>query len=190
MAWRIEEQVVRGEIDNRVRGRVTGRIWFAGREEPVELELEGNCRRDLAGRRLEFTNPDPQPGLPAGFAAKQTGAAGDITAARKAKVPKIPLDQIGEHYRTHRPFPWHLGNALYLEWFSARNGHVVIESAGYQLTSAGDAAWEMTPEEEHAQGRANAEAMREFLQRLTGTISHDETDDPRGQDGANGKRKK
>jgi hypothetical protein len=35
MAWRIEQSVVRGEIDNRVRGRVTGRLWLAGRPEPV-----------------------------------------------------------------------------------------------------------------------------------------------------------
>ena len=62
MAWRIDGAVVRGELDNRVRGRVTGRIWFAGRAEPVVLELEGNCWRDLAGRRLEFTNPQPKPG--------------------------------------------------------------------------------------------------------------------------------
>ena len=29
MAWRIDRHVVRGEIDNRTRGRVTGLIWFA-----------------------------------------------------------------------------------------------------------------------------------------------------------------
>ena len=48
------EHCVRGEIDNRVRGRVTGRIWFAGRTEPVELNLTGNGWRDLAGRQLEW----------------------------------------------------------------------------------------------------------------------------------------
>ena len=48
MAWRIDKAVVRGELDNRVRGRVTGRIWFVERAEPVVLELQGNCWRDLA----------------------------------------------------------------------------------------------------------------------------------------------
>ena len=57
MAWRIDESVIRGEIDNRTRDRVTGRIWFEGRAEPVELNLTGNAWRDLAGRRLEFVNP-------------------------------------------------------------------------------------------------------------------------------------
>lgn len=60
MAWRIDEQVIRGEIDNRARGRVVGRIWLSGRTEPVELDLAGNCWRDLAGRRLEFANPEPK----------------------------------------------------------------------------------------------------------------------------------
>ena len=35
MAWRIHEQILRGEIDNRTRGRVTGRVWLAG------IELQG-----------------------------------------------------------------------------------------------------------------------------------------------------
>eukprot|EP01031_Cornospumella_fuschlensis_P019204 gene19204-23528_t len=34
MAWRIDQSVIRGEIDNRTRDRVTGRIWFEGRADP------------------------------------------------------------------------------------------------------------------------------------------------------------
>jgi hypothetical protein len=166
MAWRIEESVIRGELDNRGRGRVTGRIWLAGRAEPVELALTGNCWRDLAGRRLEFINPEPKPGVPESFAARQEGAAGDITASRKVKVPDVPLDQIGEYYAQKKPFPWHWGNSLYLEWFSASNGRVVIESAGYELKMAGEPAWEMAPEEEETQRRANGEALTGFMARL------------------------
>ena len=121
MAWRIDEHVLRGEIDNRTRGRVTGRVWFSGRAEPMELDLAGNAWRDLAGRRLEFVNPAPKPGLAASFAARQHGTTGDITASRKVKVPDIPLDQIGEYYAAHKPWPWHWGNSLYLEWFSDAN---------------------------------------------------------------------
>lgn len=174
MAWRIEETVIRGEIDNRVRGRVTGRLWFAGRAEPVELDLAGNCWRDLAGRRLEFANPEPQPGDLGSFAVRQSGSAGDITASRKVKVPDIPLEQIGEYYAAKKPFPWHWGNSLYLEWFSETNGRVVIESAGYQLKIVGEPAWEMTPEEEEAQRRANGEAMTGFMEQLAGTTADDE----------------
>ncbi len=173
VAWRIEEFLLRGEIDNRLRGRVTGRLWFAGRPAPVELELAGDAWRDLAGRRLAFRNPRPKPGLPASFAAQQAGAVGDITASRKVKVPDIPLEQIGEYYAARKPFPWHWGNSLYLEWFSEANGRVVIESADYELTIEGDATWEMTPEEEEQQRRANHDAVMQFMERLGGAVARE-----------------
>jgi len=180
MAWRIDEAVIRGEIDNRTRGYVTGRIWFVGRAGPMELKLEGNCWRDLAGRRLEFTNPEPKPGDLDGLTTRQEGTAGDITASRKVKVPDIPMDQIGEYYAARKPFPWHWGNSLYLEWFSTRNGRVMIESACYDLKIIGEPAWEMTPEEEEAQRRANGEAMTGFTERLGeaaagGSEAHEDT---------------
>lgn len=167
MAWRIDEYVIRGEIDNRIRDRVTGRIWFEGRAEPVELDLAGNAWRDLAGRRLEFTNPQPKPGEDLDrLATKQTGAIGDCTASRKVKVPDIPMNQIGEYYAAKKKWTWHWGNSLYLEWFSLRNGRVVIESVDYQLVVSPDVAWEMSPAEEEQQRRANAEAMSGFMKQL------------------------
>ena len=57
MAFRIHDSVVRGEIDNRVKGSVRGKIWVEGRAEPVTLELKGNAWPDLAGCLLTFTNP-------------------------------------------------------------------------------------------------------------------------------------
>ncbi|MSU48915.1 MAG: hypothetical protein EXS37_07485 [Opitutus sp.] len=166
MAWRIEEYVVRGEIDNRTRGRVRVRIWLVGLETPVELDLAGNAWRDLAGRRLEFVNPEPKPGDLHGIAVRQRGVIGDCTASRKVKVPEIPLDQIEEYYESGKTFPWHWGNSLYLEWFSASNGRVVIESAIFQLTVAADVTWEMSAAGEERQRRENSEAMKAFMQQL------------------------
>lgn len=181
MAWRIDEAVIRGELDNRTRGRVTGRIWFSGREEPVELELTGNCWSDLAGRRLEFSNPDPQPGDVEKLAARQKGSVGDITASRKVKVPDIPLDQVGEYYAAKKPFPWHWANALYLEWYSERNGRVVIETASFDLKVVGDEpTWEMSEAEEEQQRQTNGAAMTDFMERLaeaTGTQDLEVVDD-------------
>ncbi|HXT12255.1 MAG TPA: hypothetical protein VN873_11890 [Candidatus Angelobacter sp.] len=57
MAFRIHDSVVRGEIDNREKGIVRGKIWVMGREEPVTLELKGNAWPDLAGCLLKFNNP-------------------------------------------------------------------------------------------------------------------------------------
>src|SRR4051794_23173438 len=98
MAWRIDEYVIKGEIDNRVRGRVTGTLWFAGRREHVKLSLTGNAWRDLAGRKLEFVNPAPKRGLDHRFCTLQSGQVGDLTASRKVRVPEIPLNQIGDYY--------------------------------------------------------------------------------------------
>lgn len=162
----LDEHVVRGEIDNRTRGRTTGRIWLAGRAEPVELALTGDCWRDLAGRRLEFVNPEPKPGLPESFAVRQVGAVGDITASRKVKVPDFPLEDMHLYYKTGRELPWHWGNSLHLEWFSQRNGRVVIETASFELKIVGEPAWEMTGAEEVTQRCANGEAMGGFMQRL------------------------
>lgn len=166
MAWRIDEQVVRGEINNRIRGQVTVRLWLAGCDGLVALTLQGNCWRDLAGRKLEFTNPEPRPGGIDACSIAPTGVTGDITASRKVKVPDIPLDKIGEYYAAKKPFPWHWGNSLYFEWFSETNGRMVIESASYELKIVGEAAWEMTEAEEAAQQKANGVALTGFLNQL------------------------
>ena len=186
MAWRIDESVIRGEIDNRTRDRVTGRIWFVGRVEPVELDLAGNAWRDLAGRRLEFVNPDPQPGDLKGLAVRQSGVIGDCTASRKVKVPEVSREEFMRLYEERKPFPWHWGNSLYLEWFSTPNGRVVIESASYRLTVAPDITWEMSEAEEESQRRANAEAMGNFFGRAAEALAQEagNGDAPAGKDSA------
>lgn len=169
VAWRIDETLIRGEVDNRVRGRVTGRLWFAGRDEPVTLELAGNAWRDVAGHVLRFTNPAPKPptrGALDSFAAEQRGAVGDITASRKVKVPDCSMDELMEYLAAKRPFPWHWGNSLYLEWHGEFNGRVVIESATYQLEIDPEPTWIMSELEEMEQRRANGRAMVEFMDRL------------------------
>jgi hypothetical protein len=173
MAWRIDEFLVRGEIDNRARGRVTGSLWFTGRAEAVELDLAGNAWRDVAGRRLIFVNPQPKPGILEGLRGRQSGVVGDITASRKVRVPEIPLEQIGEYYAARKPFPWHWGNSLYLEWFSVANGRVVIESAAYELSVVGETAWEMNVDEERIQQQANGEAMARFMERLGKAVAEE-----------------
>lgn len=173
MAWRIDEAVIRGEIDNRTRGRVTGRLWLHGRDEPLLLDLAGDCHRDLAGRQLEFVNPRPQPADLAKLATAQRGRAGDITASRKVRVPDIPLDQIGEYLAARKPIPSHWGNALYLEWFGDRNGRVVLETADFDLRIVGEPAWEMTEAEETRQREAAATSMEDFLEGLGEAVTED-----------------
>lgn len=95
MAWRIQNSVVRGEIENRVKGIVRGQIWIEGRAEPVVLELKGNARPDLAGCLLTFTNPQrpsPDPRL-VSLHPVQCGTIGNLTASRKVRVFDAPLAQ-------------------------------------------------------------------------------------------------
>ena len=57
MAFRIHDSVERGEIDNRVKGIVRGKVWVKGCAKALTLELQGNAHPDLAGCLLKFKNP-------------------------------------------------------------------------------------------------------------------------------------
>jgi hypothetical protein len=81
-------------------------------------------------------------------------------------VPDVSSEELTRLLQAGRRFPWHWGNSLYLEWFSEANGRVVVESASYQITLVGEAAWEMTEAEEAAQCEANAQALRNFMHQL------------------------
>jgi hypothetical protein len=166
MAWRIADNVVRGEIDNRTPGRVDGKVWLAGRHEPLVLELTGNCHKDLAGCKLLFSNPAPKPDTGVSLAVDQSGAAGDMTAARKVRVIEN-FEYLA--MKKGKKFPEHMANCLYLEWFSHLNGRVVIESTEYEI-SVSEPVWRLCPDEEVRQHEANAEAMRSFMERAAGAL--------------------
>jgi hypothetical protein len=165
MAYRIEPYVVRGELDNRVRGRVTGRIWLGGIESPLELELEGDAHPDLAGRVLTFARRDPAD-QGARLATVQRGEAGDLTASRKGRVLDVPVERAMEMSRSGQRPPEHLANVLYLEWFSEANGRVVIEATDFEL-SVSEPAWQPSPGEEAALRERAAGAFTRYVERLT-----------------------
>lgn len=171
MAFRIHESVVRGEIDNREKGIVRGKVWVEGRVAPVILELKGNAHPDLAGCLLTFNNPHrriPHPHLDA-LQPAQHGTVGDLTASRKVRVFDIPLEDALAMLRRKEEPPEHMANSLYLEWFSEENGRVVIESADYQI-SISSPQWRLTPEEDEQRARDAANGMSRFMQKLTDAI--------------------
>jgi hypothetical protein len=176
MAWRIADNIVRGEIDNRTPGLVQGKIWLAGIEVPLTIKLIGKGHKDLAGCKLTFSNPAPKvdPGLT--LKADQTGTVGDMTAARKVRV----IDNLDyEALTDNQPFSEHMANLLYLEWFSDTNGRIVIESTDYEI-EIGEPVWRLSPEDESRQLEANAEAMQSFMDQIT------ESFDPREEAAYNG----
>jgi hypothetical protein len=146
MAWRLHEHILWGKIDNRARGCVTGEIWLAGIDQPLVLELTGDCAPDVAGCELSFENPNPIPMSTKPPAPQQRGPVGDITAARKVRVFDVPIEDALAMCRRGETPPDHTANSLYLEWFSERSGRVVIESADYRLQIS-EPAWRYTREE-------------------------------------------
>ena len=70
----------------------------------------------------------------------------------------------GEHV------PEHMANCLYIEWFSAQNGRVVIESTDYELTISAP-EWRLTPAEEEQRAKDAANGMNWFMQKLTEAIA-------------------
>lgn len=167
MAFRIHESVVRGEIDNRVKGIVRGRIWVCDRREPVMLELTGNAHADLAGSLLTFENPHPAVAHKhlGDLQPVQKGTIGDLTASRKVRVFDIPFEEAYAMIKRGEKPPEHMANSLYLEWFSETNGRVVVESADYRL-SISPPEWRLTPEEDAARAQEAASGFSWFMQKL------------------------
>ena len=167
MAWRIDEHVVRGEISNEEKGKVTGLLWFHGLEEPVRLELEGNAAPDLAGCRLTFENLGetfaPRSDITLGPVIR--GAAGELTAARKVREFELPLEVSLAMKRRGEEAPEFKANCLYLEWFGPAGGRVVLESVRYRLTVS-PPVWRMTEAEDQARRHQAAGALDRFLKQF------------------------
>jgi hypothetical protein len=163
MAWRIEDTVAHGEIDNTVEGHTTGRIWLEGRDEPLILSLNGDCWRDLAGTRLQFENPSPKSApTTEALDMDQSGIIGDMTASKRNKVPTVSEEEFHHLYQNRQDIPHEWQNTLYLEWFSEINGRVVIETAKFHLIISPH-EWEMDEDAEDAQKLANLNSMRDFM---------------------------
>ncbi|MHA3771942.1 hypothetical protein ACXR0O_10440 [Verrucomicrobiota bacterium sgz303538] len=176
MAWRLQEHVIRGEIDNRIRGRLTGHIWLAGVEQPLVLDLEGNCSADLAGCFLTFENRAPVPLENQPPVARQRGRVGEITASRKVRVPDVPIEEFLRLRKAGLPAPEHLANSLYIEWFSKLSGRVVIESTDFEL-HVSPPEWRLPPEQGPEQMHETDEDITGFLETPSEAFVENEADE-------------
>lgn len=146
MAWRPSEQLVEGELDNTVLGKVTGWMKFTGLNETVVFDLEGDFHRDIRGAKVrligdgESVNTDEAKKHMEGFSTVQKGKAGDMTAGRE------PVDYVEYGY---------------FEWYSEDNGRCVIELEPTQveLLTQPIPAMESDPVDRKQQ----AENMAQFL---------------------------
>jgi len=177
MAWRIERYVVKGEIQNKEPGIVTGRIWLKGLNQPLELSLTGNCYRDLAGARIIFKNPGPVEGDYTGLDVFQDGVVGDMTASKKVKVPIDPEEDADENGSPS----FRIGNCLYLEWFSDSNGRVLVETTDYKWRVSLP-KWSLSERQESEQREANQQAMFDFMNQLSEMLEPEaEPEPPEGE---------
>ena len=80
----------------------------------------------------------------------------------------IPVEEAYEMLKRKEKPPEHMANSLYLEWFSEKNGRVVIESQDYELTISAP-EWRMTPEENEQRARDAANGLNDFMRKLTGS---------------------
>jgi hypothetical protein len=111
MAWRPSEYLIEGELDNTTPGKVTGWMRFAGLKKKVTFDLNGNFHRDIRGAKIRLRGEGCEDNQEAasymeGFATRQTGEVGDMTAGRSP--------------RDYCAYP-------YYEWYGDDNGRVVVE---------------------------------------------------------------
>ena len=172
MAWRFHEHILRGELDNTVRGHVTGRIWLAGIAGPMTLDLRGDCAPDLAGCTFVFENPNPIPMDGPIPHLEQRGWVGDITASQILKVFDVPVEEALALIHSGKEAPSHLAKALYLEWHSTMNGGITIQTAAFKITVSA-AAWTFTNEEYRASREASGREFIEWSQAEFGWTDED-----------------
>jgi len=167
---------------------VTGRIWLAGRKEPLVLRLRGNCLRDLAGCTVRFTNPRPAPETAlAVLAPEQNGVTGELTGSRKVRQPIVSDLEVLELMEKDQVIPCRIANCLYLEWYSEENGRVVIESTDYTV-GVSVPVWSMSAREESEQLAASQQHFHRFIHAITGDEEPegDEEGDADGEPGGLG----
>jgi hypothetical protein len=156
MAWRPNEYVIKGELDNTTLGKITGFIEFAGIGK-VSFNLKGDFHRDIRGAKIKFVGNGDEANIEEAkqylqcFALRQTGSAGDITAGRE------PADYV--------KYP-------YIEWYGKKNGRVVIELDAAQVEVIGTPIppIECDPIDRKEQGKL----MMNFVLGLAGTIGKSE----------------
>ena len=182
MAIRLEKAVIRGEVSNEIRGHVTGRIWLAGRAEPLILRLRGNCLRDLAGCVLTFENPAPEAMEGVDLVQSlQEGDMGDMTASRKSRLPAVGDDRLVELLEKGETVPVRLANLLFLEWFSGTNGRVVIEASDFRV-EVSEPFWVMDEEQGMEQVAENRKTFHRYLDAITGMDGGEDDEEIFGED--------
>lgn len=157
MFFHLTQLVDHGVIDNRTPGVVALRLWLKGEEHPMEFSLEGDCLRDIAGCKIEFTLGHETPAnldaliealpLRNKVGVAFPGITGDITASNRIKIDKNKRD---------------IFNSLYLEWFVDECGAFIIDSHLFEF-SISLPSWVMDSCDEQVQIMTNQQVLRDYV---------------------------
>jgi hypothetical protein len=183
MAWRPDHFVIAGELDNTLFGWTIGWLELSGFEFRLQLKLAGNCHPDLAGWKFRIQRIDPE--LPpklndddnyddednkktvhSTIYSDQSGHVGDITADQMIKQFDMTDDEIVRRLMAGEKPTFTLQKCFYLEWFSNRNGRVVIQSTRLAVERLGVRAFELSDEQWKEQLRENSAEMHHFMNQL------------------------
>ena len=135
MAYRLDDLVISGELINTTNYSTHGWLRLRGQEQPLSLQLTGNCHPDLMGKHIRFEARDAGKREAhdddidfdiSGIAWQQVGPTGDMTADRKVKVSDYSPEEMYERSKLGEPPPFEWKRCLHLEWFS-QNGRVMLE---------------------------------------------------------------
>lgn len=154
---RLNNAVIRGEIDNTRRGIVSAKFWLFGKEKPLEIKLEGDCLRDLAGCHFQFkNNPVEQfQKVELDWSKVENGFVGDITASARLCMHR-PND-LGGYDGPE------IVNVLRFEFFT-EFGRILLESYDFTSTLISN-AWQMSISEEFGQKAANFATWQGHIER-------------------------
>lgn len=187
MAWRPDHLLVAGELDNTELGWTVGWLEFEGFSERLRLKLSGNCHPDLAGWKFRIKrvmpplekdfDGDPPPDYAGGMSPDQSGHVGDITADMMIKHFDIPEVELAKRLCGGEKPPYTWRKCLYLEWFSNRNGRVVIQSTRLEVERIGDRAFELTEDQWREQHEANRKEMAYFMAQLGDALNRDQQEE-------------
>lgn len=136
MVRRIDKSIICGWIDNRRPGVTLGAIQLLGFARPLEICLRGDCLRDIAGARLDFSNPNPQPQPELSedeLLPMQRGLVGEMTASKRVRRVLLSDAECQQYELDDREIPYEVANVLSLEWYSFVSGRVRVELRGAQM---------------------------------------------------------
>lgn len=155
MLAQIAPLIVRGVIDNTVRGCTELHLWGIDNGEPLEFLLPGDCLPDIAGCKVEFTNTSPLPCMdkehPVLKGLRQGGHTtipGDMTLSRR----------IPEHDNRQA-----LCNILSLEFFLMPETRVLIEMQAFSFDISLP-QWTPSWEDANAQAFLNMDTLRAHVE--------------------------